>query len=153
MVVMAICTVVAAFVVFSPQKDVSSTELHNGILNMDEKQNCDFINFMVLMAICTVVTACVVIWSPKNHNGGSERTWTVKEDEAILKNHLQDLKTKSDRILALEHCFNLLQAEYELQSEFGRNVSLGAHYLRILALENKFNEILASETRDYRSFA
>lgn len=142
MVLMTIFTFVAAFVVLSPQINDSSTELHNGILNTDEKQNCSFISFMVLMGISTVAAACFVtpkdFPAPKTHNDGSERTWTVKEDEATLENRLQDLKAKSDRILALEHRLNLLQAEYELQSE---------------ALENKFNEILAPETRNYRSFA
>lgn len=159
MVVMAIFTVAAAFAVALPQRD------HNGIIITDEQQNCSFIDFMVVMTICAVITACVVIGSPKNHNGGNERTWTVKEDETTLENRLQDLKAKSDRILVLQHRLNLLQAEYglqaeyelqteyELQSELGRTLSLGANHLRILALENKFNEVLAHETRDYRSLA
>lgn len=186
MVLMTIMTPIAACVAFCSEVDVSSTEFPDGILNMDEEQTFRFIVFMVMMAISTPLAACVVIGSstdfptPKVHNGGSERTctvkedddggsettwtmkedddggsertWTVKEDEATLENRLQDLKVKSDRIFALEHRLNLLQAEYELQSEFGRTLSLGANHLRILALENKLNEILDPETRDYRSF-
>ena len=165
MMLMVISIVVAAFVVLSSQKDGFSTEFPNGILNMDEKYNCSFMEFMSLMTICTVVAACVMIWPQRNfsapeiHNGGSERTWTIKENEVIFENRLQSLKAKSNRILALEHRLNLLQvqhelqAEYELQSEFGRTLSLGANHLRILALEDKFNEILALKTRDYRSSA